>query len=91
MIPCTRAKYAIFTKELNDLLKLFFFQKLQRVSQGRFQTYLEDVLEASGRVIWVPGGERRRACARNRKGLGGSRTFTKKNTVLFSCSLESKC
>ena len=50
------AKYTIFTKDLNDLRKQCVFQKLQSVAQGRFQTYPEDILEAPGRVIWVPGG-----------------------------------
>ena len=33
-----------------------FFQKLERLAKGRFQTYPEDILEAPGGVIWVPGG-----------------------------------
>ena len=51
-----KAKQTIFTKDLNDLRKQHVFQKLQRFAQGRFQTYPEDILEAPGRVIWVPGG-----------------------------------
>ena len=51
-----KAKYTIFAKDLNDLRKQRVFQKLQRFAQGRFHTYPEDILEAPGRVIWVPGG-----------------------------------
>ena len=86
---CTKAKYTIFTKDLNGLRKQRVFQNLQRVAQGRFQTYPEDILEAPGRVLLGARRGLRSACARNRKVLGGPRTLTKTPKVRFSCSLEA--